>query len=80
MTAPTTTRRTVNGKPKPRGAPPGWGRFIKGNRTQVALSIEPSLLQEIDALAKRRHVSRSALLTMWASERLEEEKARFPKS
>lgn len=46
-----------------------WTRY----RTVVSLTIDPELLAQIDAMAKRKHISRAALIAMWTSERLEVE-------
>ena len=37
-------------------------RWVRGNRTQITLSIAPELLRQVDAIAQRRHLSRAALL------------------
>lgn len=65
-------------KPKAGPPPPGWGRWTKVNRTQITLSIDPALLQQIDAMAHKKHLSRAALIALWTSERLEQEEARTP--
>ena len=41
--------------------------------TQFTFSIAPELLDRVDEIAHRKHVSRSALLTMWINDRLEHE-------
>jgi len=50
-------------------------RWQRGSKTQVTLSIAQILLDQVDAIANRKHVSRSALLTMWINDRLEHEAA-----
>jgi hypothetical protein len=48
-------------------------RWVRGNRTQITLSIAPELLRQVDAIAHRRHLSRAALLTVWLGEKVEQE-------
>jgi hypothetical protein len=50
-------------------------RWQRGNKTQITFTIAPALVEKLDAAAERRHVSRSALMTMWLVERLEQEAA-----
>jgi hypothetical protein len=50
-------------------------RWQKGNKTQITFTVAPELVDQLDAIASRRHVSRSALMTMWLVERLEREAA-----
>jgi hypothetical protein len=45
-------------------------RWVRGNRTQVTLSIAPELLRQVDAIAQREHLSRAALLTVWINEQI----------
>lgn len=71
-------KRGANGKRAEAPPPEGWGRWIKGYRTQITLSIDPALLQQIDAMAHRKHLSRAALVTLWMGERLEQENAKLP--
>ena len=56
----------------PDAKPPRWQ---KGSKTQITFTVAPELVDQLDAVASRRHVSRSALMTMWLVERLEEERA-----
>ena len=49
-------------------------RWQRGNKTQITLSISPELLEQVDAVAHRRHLSRAALLTVWINDRLEQER------
>jgi hypothetical protein len=49
-------------------------RWQRGNKTQITLSIAPELLEQVDAVASRRHLSRAALLTVWINDRLEQER------
>jgi hypothetical protein len=49
------------------------GRWQRGSRTQLTLSIAPELLERVDEIAHRKHLSRSALLTVWINDRLEHE-------
>lgn len=49
---------------------PKWQR---GSKTQVTWSVDPTLLARIDEAAKRRFMSRAALLTTWATEALARE-------
>ena len=53
-------------------AKPG-GRWQRGNKTQITVSIAPELLDRVDAVAHRKHLSRAALLTVWINDRLEQE-------
>jgi len=48
-------------------------RWQKGSKTQITFTIAPELVDQLDEVANRRHVSRSALMTMWLVERLEHE-------
>ena len=50
-------------------------RWVRGNRTQVTLSIAPELLRQVDAIAKRKHLSRAALITVCLGELVEKEAA-----
>jgi len=50
-------------------------RWVRGNRTQITLSIAPELLNAVDAIAHREHLSRAALLTVWINEQLRRERA-----
>lgn len=52
------------------------GRWVRGNRTQITLSIAPELLRQVDAIAQRKHLSRAALLTVWLGEKVEQEEER----
>jgi hypothetical protein len=45
-------------------------RWVRGNRTQITLSIAPELLQRVDTVAQRENLSRAALLTVWINEQL----------
>ena len=48
-------------------------RWQRGNKTQFTFSIAPELLERIDAIAQRKHLSRAALLTVWINDRLDQE-------
>jgi hypothetical protein len=50
-------------------------RWVRGNRTQITLSIAPELLAQVDAIAQRKHLSRAALLTVWLGEKVGQEAA-----
>ena len=50
-------------------------RWQKGTKTQITFTVAPEVVDQLDAVANRRHVSRSALMTMWLVERLEHEAA-----
>lgn len=39
------------------------------------LTIVPNMLNRVDAIARRKGISRAALLTLWICERLEQEAA-----
>jgi hypothetical protein len=47
------------------------GRWQRGTKTQITLSIAPELLDQVDEIAHRKHLSRAALLTVWINDRLE---------
>ena len=49
------------------------GRWQRGTKTQITLSIAPELLERIDDVARRKYVSRAALVAMWLNDRLEQE-------
>jgi len=51
----------------------GW---VRGNRTQITLSIAPDLLRHVDTIAQRTHLSRAALLTVRLGEKVEQENDR----
>jgi hypothetical protein len=59
------------GAPDARPAP----RWQRGSKTQITFTIAPALVDKLDAAAERRHVSRSALMTMWLVDRLAQESA-----
>jgi hypothetical protein len=48
-------------------------RWQRGNKTQITFTIAPELVDRLDVAAGRRHVSRSALMTMWLVDRLAQE-------
>jgi hypothetical protein len=50
-------------------------RWQRGSKTQITFTIAPALVDKLDAAAERRHVSRSALMTMWLVDRLAQESA-----
>jgi hypothetical protein len=50
-------------------------RWVRGNRTQITVSIAPDLLRQVDAIAQRKHLSRAALLTVWLGERVQQDAA-----
>lgn len=74
-------------KPHPRSAADAGEAFIakapdakparwqRGNKTQFTFSIAPELLERIDEIAHRQHLSRAALLTVWINDRLKQESA-----
>jgi hypothetical protein len=43
-------------------------RWQRGNRTQVTVSLAPELLDRLDEIAARKHLNRSAMLTIWIGE------------
>ena len=45
-------------------------RWVRGNRTQITLSIAPDLLRQVDEIAKAENLSRAALLTVWINDQL----------
>ncbi len=50
-------------------------RWVRGNRTQITLSIAPDLLEKVDAVARRENLTRAALLTVWINEMLRRDAA-----
>ena len=50
-------------------------RWVRGNRTQITLSIAPELLRQVDAIARRENLNRAALLTVWINEQLRKDAA-----
>jgi hypothetical protein len=48
-------------------------RWQRGNKTQITLSISPGLLKQVDEVARRKEVSRAALLTTWIGDALARE-------
>jgi hypothetical protein len=48
-------------------------RWQRGAKTQITFSVDPDLLDRINAAARRRHINRAALLSLWATEKLAEE-------
>ena len=50
-------------------------RWVRGNRTQITLSIAPDLLRRVDAIAQRENLNRAALLTVWINEQLRKDAA-----
>jgi hypothetical protein len=51
-------------------------RWQRGTKTQITFSVDPGLLERIDEVAKRKYLSRAALMTLWLNERLEQEAER----
>jgi hypothetical protein len=49
------------------------GRFIRGNKTQITLPITLGLLERVDTVARRKEISRAALLTLWIGDALAKE-------
>lgn len=48
-------------------------RWQRGAKTQVTWSLDPELLDRLDTVARKRYLSRAALLTVWVREALERE-------
>lgn len=48
-------------------------RWQRGAKTQVTWSTDPELLARLDAMARKRYLSRAALLNTWVREGLERE-------
>ena len=46
---------------------------LRGNRVQLSVILVPELANRVDAVARRKGLSRSALLTVWINEMLERE-------
>jgi hypothetical protein len=55
---------------------PDAARWQRGNRTQITVSLAPELLDQLDEIARRKHLNRSSLLTVWINEALARETAR----
>jgi hypothetical protein len=60
-------------KPKPRSAekapaPAVRSHAMRGNKTQITLTIAPELLDQLDVAVRAEHLSRSALLIMLINE------------
>lgn len=53
-------------------------RRPKVHRRVVCLSMDPRLVDRLDAMCERKNLTRAALLSLWTSERLEFEEARTP--
>jgi hypothetical protein len=70
-TAPATADQFIAGAPDSKPA----ARWQRGSKTQITFTIAPALVDQLDAAASRRHVSRSALMTMWLVDRLAQEPA-----
>jgi hypothetical protein len=69
-------KKTDSGERFIAGAPDGRRqRWQKGNKTQITFTVAPAVVDQLDAVCERLHVSRSALMTMWLMERLEREAA-----
>ena len=50
-------------------------RFIRGSKTQITLTISPGLLGRVDEVARRKEISRAALLTLWIGDGLAKDAA-----
>jgi hypothetical protein len=50
-------------------------RFIRGKKAQITLSISPELLDQVDEIARRKHLSRAALVTVWLGDCVAKEAA-----
>jgi ribosomal protein S27AE len=50
-------------------------REQRNKKTQITFTVAPAVVDQLDAVCERLHVSRSALMTMWLMERLEREAA-----
>jgi hypothetical protein len=48
-------------------------RWQRGSRTQVTISLAPELLDQLDQIATRKHLNRSAMLTVLIGEALARE-------
>ncbi len=48
-------------------------RWQRGSERRITLSLAPEILERIDNIAHRKHLSRAALLTEWINERLQQE-------
>jgi hypothetical protein len=53
------------------GAKPA--RWQRGNRTQITVSLAPELLDQLDQVANRKHLNRSAMLTVLIGDALARE-------
>jgi len=52
------------------------GRWVRGTRTQITLSVAPDLLRQVDTIARRKHLGQDALLTVWLGQKVEQENDR----
>ena len=59
----------------PDAAKPARRRVEKPAKVQITLLMPPRMLEQVDAVADRRGVSRSALLTFWIGDGLAKEAA-----
>jgi hypothetical protein len=65
-------RLHVDTPPAPDVKPARWQR---GHKIQITFMVPPVLRDQLDAAARRHHVSRSTLMTMWLVDRLAQEPA-----
>ena len=50
-------------------------RQQRGHNIQITFMVPPALRDQLDAAARRHHVSRSTLMTWWLGDRLAQEPA-----
>lgn len=50
-------------------------RWQRNGRAQVTISLATELLEQLDAIAKRKHLNRSAMLTVLITDALDREAA-----
>ena len=67
------TKRSVPAAKAGATKPDRPSRFMRGKRTQITLTVMPVLVERLDAAAARRFINRSALITLWLAEKLEQE-------
>lgn len=50
-------------------------RFLRGKKTQITLTLSPNLLDRVDEVARKKEISRAALITLWIGDGLTKEAA-----
>jgi hypothetical protein len=65
-----THRHHMDSPPAPPVKPARWRR---SHNIQITFMVAPALQDQLDAAARRHHVSRSTLMTWWLGDRLAQE-------